>query len=192
MKILFLDGALRRGGTTEGSVNYCMDYIKENYPDIETEVVFLSEEEIINCDSCYHCDKRMQCDKEDDVKKIIQKMLLSDVIIYCFPVCAFGLSSVMQRFLERAGVGYLRFERPLKNKYAAAIITGRRYSHELAWGQISLNIMLNKMILLGSGFCPFIRNDGKELGMQIEDEEGLTALREMIDRFSEYEKEQKR
>lgn len=189
MKVLFLNGALRRGGTTESSIEYCIDYIKENYQDVNTDVVYLNEEEIRNCDSCYHCDREQQCDKRDDLSGIIGKMISSDIIIYCFPVCAFGLSSVMQRFLERAGVGYLRFERPLKNKIAATIITGRRYSHELAWGQISLNIMLNKMILLGSGFCPFIRNDGKEQGRQISDEEGLTALREMVDRCTMYLKE---
>ncbi len=186
MKILFLNGALRRNGSTDGAVDYCIDYVKSRYPNVTTECINLSEEEIKNCDSCYRCDEDKVCYIKDSVPGAVQRMLESDVIIYAFPVNAFGLSSIMQRFLERAGVGYLRFRRPLRDKISGAIITGRRYSHEQAWAQISLNIMLNEMILVGSGFCPLIKNDGKNLGRKIVDEEGLTAIRTMVDRIVEF------
>jgi len=188
MKILFLNGALRRNGSTEGAIDYCINYIKGKYPDVLTEVVYFCEEEIKNCDSCYRCEEDKVCHIKDSVPGIVQKMLNADVIIYAFPVNAFGLSSIMQVFLERAGVGYLRFKRPLRNKFSGAIITGRRYAHEIAWAQISLNIMLNEMILLGSGFCPFIRNDGKALGKEIIDQEGITSLKAMVDRILEFNK----
>ena len=187
MKILFLNGALRRKGSTEGAIDICVDHIKAKYPHADTQVVYLCEEEIVNCTSCYKCDEDGKCYIEDSVFGIVQKMLDADAIIYAFPVNAFGLSSIMQRFLERAGVGYLRFKRPLRNKLSGAIITGRRYSHEIAWAQISLNIMLNEMILVGSGFCPFIKNDGKVLGSEIIDEEGINSLIAMIDRIMNFQ-----
>lgn len=122
---------------------------------------------------------------KDDVHSIVQAMLDADGIIYAFPVHAFGVNSLMQTFLERAGVGYLRFERPLNGKLASVFVTGRRYSHELAWAQIVQNIMLNKMILVGSGFPAVIRNDGKTNGDKIMDPEGCTSVRETLEKMVE-------
>lgn len=106
-------------------------------------------------------------------------MIEADAIIYATPVHAFGLNSITQTFLERAGVGYLRFYRPLKNKLAGIIIVGRRYSHEQAWSQLALNIVLNKMILAGAGFpaTVYSNNNNSE---KILDEEGLMSLKQML------------
>jgi multimeric flavodoxin WrbA len=119
----------------------------------------------------------------DDIPKIVDQMLEADAIIYALPVHAFGINSLMQTFLERAGVGYLRFRRPLEGKLAAVIVTGRRYSHEMAWSQVALNIMLNKMILVGSGFPAVIKNDGKNLRNLLLDEEGLLSVEESMDKL---------
>lgn len=182
MKLMFINGALRQGGSTEGIIKYATDYLNRNYPFVEVSTINLCEKQITPCDSCYECEKGI-CWMEDDVYKIVQLMIEVDAIVYAFPVHAFGVNSLMQTFLERAGVGYLRFDRPLDGKIASIMITGRRYSHEMAWGQVALNVMLNKMILIGSGFPPLIKNDGKKLKEYIQDDEGLTSIMESMDKI---------
>ena len=180
MKILALNGSLRRGGSTEGTLELLQGYLRENYPGFEMEVVMLCEKRILRCDSDYECDRKGRCALEDDVGEIVERMIAADAILYVLPVHAFGTNSLMQTFLERAGVGYLRFKRPLEGRLAGIVVTGRRYSHEMVWAQIALNIMLNKMVLIGSGFPAVIKNDGKQLHDQILDEEGMSSLKGMI------------
>lgn len=180
MKLLFISGSLRRGGSTEGVINALVDYLAIQFPQVDVEVVHLCEQKINMCDSCYACEEKRVCWMGDHVGGVVQTMLKADGILYAFPVHAFGVNSLMQTFLERAGVGYLRFSRPLENKAAGIIVTGRRYGHETAWAQVALNVMLNRMILLGTGFPSVVKNDGKLLGDQVEDPEGLASTLDMI------------
>lgn len=186
MKILFLNGSLRRGGSTEGVLDTCGAFLEASFPDIAFDMVHLCDLRIDPCDSCYACDGRKRCWMEDDVPAIVRKMIAADGIVYAYPVHAFGVNSLMQAFLERAGVGYLRFQRPLENKAAAIIVTGRRYGHEMAWAQVALNVMLNRMTLLGSGFPSVIKNDGKTLGSQVQDREGLASVHETLGKMGWY------
>jgi multimeric flavodoxin WrbA len=180
VKLLFICGALRRDGSTEGVIKNSIATLSSRFKDVKTDVVYLCDYRITVCDSCYTCDEKRQCWMPDDVTFIVKKMLVADGIIYALPVNAFGVNSLMQIFLERAGVGCLRFSRPLENKAAGILITGRRYAHEMAWSQIALNIVLNRMILIGSGFPSLVKNDGKVLGNQIEDKEGAASAEAML------------
>ena len=183
MKILILNGSLRRHGSTEGVINIGISHLGENHSLVHPEVVHLCDQKIAMCDSCYECDRLGACWISDGVHPTVEKMLNADAIIYATPVHAFGVNSLMQIFLERAGVGYLRHKRPLEAKLAGVNITGRLYSHEVAWGQIALNISLNKMTLIGSGFPALIKNDGKRLGEVIVDDEGLVSVKDMLDKM---------
>jgi multimeric flavodoxin WrbA len=183
MKLLFISGALRRHGSTEGALERCVEHLRTRFPDVEPEIVHLCDGRVDRCDSCYSCDEKRACWMGDDVAAVVQKMIFADGIVYAFPVHAFGVNSLMQEFLERAGVGYLRFSRPLENKVAGIIVTGRRYAHEMAWAQVAMNVMLNRMVLVGSGFPGAIKNDGKALGEDIQDGEGLTAVLGMLDKM---------
>lgn len=70
--------------------------------------------------------------------------------------------------------------RPLKDKVASVIVIGRRYGHTAVYSQIVLNIMLNKMILAGSGFPVLFMG---MLGQASEDIEALEALEETLNRM---------
>jgi len=52
---------------------------------------------------------------------VVNKMIEADGIIYAARCTGFGTPSLLQTFLERAGVGYLRFDRPLSNKVAGIV-----------------------------------------------------------------------
>jgi multimeric flavodoxin WrbA len=182
MRLLFISGSLRRNGSTEGVLNACVEHLAR-FAEVEVDVVHLCDRQVDMCDSCYACEAKRVCWMSDDVAGVVRKMMMADGIIYAFPVHAFGVNSLMQTFLERAGVGYLRFSRPLENKAAGIIVTGRRYGHEMAWAQVALNVMLNRMVLLGTGFPGVIKNDGKRLGDQVEDAEGLASTKDMLDKM---------
>ena len=96
-------------------------------------------------------------------------------------VHGYGMVHPLQIFIERAGVGYLRFERPLANKIAGAVITGRRYAHEAVFHQLVSNFLLNRMILVGSGYLVVIHGGSPGTGMK--DREGLELLHAMLMRM---------
>ena len=110
-------------------------------------------------------------------------MVEADILIYACPVHAFGTSNLMQLFLERAGVGYLRFNRPLANKVGGVVIIGRKYNRGSVHDQILNNMLLNRMIIPGSGFPVLIHGD--ESTKSIPDPEEAVALDQLIDRLME-------
>jgi multimeric flavodoxin WrbA len=111
----------------------------------------------------------------------VDLMAAADGVVYACPVHGFGVSSLMQRFIERAGVGYLRFDRPLTNKVAGIAVTGRRYSHVEVYGQLVQNALLNRMVLIGSGYPAVVHAGGK--GEVFADLEGVDAVERMANRM---------
>lgn len=147
------------------------------------DVINLADHEIRPCGTCGGCNSRpSQCSiADDDVPEIVRRLQGYDGIIYATPVYGFGLSSVMQTFIERAGVGYLRFSRPLANKVGGVIVVGRRYSHDRVYGQLVDNLLLNRMIISGSGFPAFVQG---QFGSGPEaDHEGFSSARSTVDRM---------
>lgn len=148
------------------------------------QVIQLRDFHIEPCGSCGECNTRTSiCAEADDVSWIVERLLLADGIIYAAPVYGFGTSHLMQMFIERAGVGYLRFTRPLRNKVGAAIVTARRYSHLHAYNQLVLNMLLNQLIVPGSGF-PCILHGGRP-GKALDDTEGMASVEQTVTRMVE-------
>jgi multimeric flavodoxin WrbA len=147
---------------------------------VHLDVIPLAEYDITPCGPCGDCNLRpLPCALDDDTPALVDRLIRADGVLYAAPVHGFGLAGVMQNFIERAGVGHLRFERPLANKVAGVVVTGRRYSHDRVYGQLVDNVLLNRMILAGAGFPAFI-HDQFAPG---EDHEGMTAARALIDRM---------
>lgn len=183
MKVAVLNGSENASGNTATICRWLVDTYRQNF-DIDGEIISLADYSIQECGFCGGCNTRpVPCGLEDDVRPIIDKLLASDIVIYAVPVHGFGMASVMQRFIERAGVGYLRFNRPLANKVGGVVVAGRRYSHEGVVAQLYLNILLNKMILPGSGFPVVFRT--AEYPNVLDDTEGVAAANAMIARTAE-------
>jgi multimeric flavodoxin WrbA len=123
----------------------------------------------------------VHCDIDDDVPAIVGRLSAAAGVVYVAPVHAFGLAHLMQIFLERAGVGYLRFGRPLANKVGGAVVLGRRYSHSQAHAQLLNNILLNRMIVVGSGYPVLL--EGGAPGDSMRDTEGLDSLTCLLERM---------
>ena len=183
MKVTILNGSENPGGTTSKVSNWLLGRYRTRHR-FQGQVINLSEQTINPCGMCGGCNTNPSpCGVDDDVPQIVSAMRESDVIVYAVPVHAFGMASVMQRFIERAGVGYLRFERPLINKVGGVVVVGRRYSHESVVSQLYLNMMLNKIILPGSGFPPTFRSEHRPVFS--DDVEAVEAAEAMVDRTVE-------
>ncbi|MFJ5774443.1 flavodoxin family protein [Streptomyces sp. NPDC093094] len=178
--ILGISGSERAGGNTDLALAYAGELVRDR--GAEFQAVYLREHRILPCSPCRDCNNRTSpCALPDDMPAIIDRMRQADGIIYAVPVHGFGLAHLMQIFIERAGVGYLRFERPLANKVGGIIVTARRYSDASVHNQLVDNLLLNRMILVGSGFPALLRNTSQEPGLN--DREGVDALERMAHRM---------
>jgi multimeric flavodoxin WrbA len=178
--ILGIGGSERAGGNTDFALDYAGQVVRSR--GARFEAIQLRDHTISPCSPCGDCNSRTTpCAIRDDTSAIVERMKQADGIIYATPVHGFGLAHLMQIFIEHAGVGHLRFERPLADKIGGVIITSRRYSDSNVYHQLVDNILLNRMILVGSGFPALIRNVSPTPGLF--DTEGLDALERMVHRM---------
>ncbi|MDG4796528.1 flavodoxin family protein [Micromonospora sp. WMMD1082] len=178
--VLAINGSERAGGNTDLAVEYAGRLIAARGATLHT--IRLRDHRISPCSPCGDCNSRTTpCQLDDDVPALVEQMVGADALIYAAPVHGFGLAHLMQIFIERAGVGYLRFNRPLADKVGGVIVTGRRYSDSSVHNQIVNNLLLNRMILVGSGFPVLLRNTTGTPGLT--DTEGMDALERMVHRM---------
>lgn len=178
--ILGISGSERAGGNTDLALDHAGRLVRDRGAVFRQ--VHLRDHRISPCSPCGDCNNRtLPCALPDDMPAIVEEMKRADGIIYAVPVHGFGLAHLMQIFIERVGVGYLRFDRPLANKVGGIIVTGRRYSDASVHNQLVDNLLLNRMIMVGSGFPALLRNTSREPGLT--DAEGLDALERMVHRM---------
>ena len=187
-KVVILFGSHRRNGNSEKVLELFQSHPALQNAEINS--IFLMDKKIQPCLSCYECFKHPECVLQDDVKAIVDQMIESDMIFYVPVVYAFSIGSIFQAFLERAGFGYLRpYNRPLKDKLATVIVIGRRYGHDTVAAQVIMNILLNEMIIIGSGFLPLLQGVEKFPGNIMADEEGLDSFDKNVQKMADwYEK----
>ena len=184
--VLIITGSERRHGITSNASELAKTLFERKGHSVR--LTYLCEANFSPCNGCgkgsESCNYRIEpCEKNDDMHVIIKEMLAADIIIYATPVHAFGMAHLMQIFLERAGVGFLRFHRPLANKLGGCIITGRKYNLGQVNDQLVNNMMLNRMIIPGSGFPVLLHGD--ESDKSIRQTEEIVALEQMVKRLSE-------
>ncbi|GAA0381246.1 flavodoxin family protein [Microbispora corallina] len=178
-KIVAINGSERDGNTAD-VLRHAASVAAER--GVDFEAVDLRNIRMLRCGPCGDCnDRTIRCEQTDDVPGVVDKMIAADGIIYAAPVHGFGTASLMQTFIERAGVGYLRFDRPLANKVAGIVAVARRYSAGEVWAQLTVNALLNRMIVVGSGFPAEVH--ALHRGDAAKDEEGLTNVARMVDRM---------
>lgn len=178
-KIVAINGSERNGNTSAVLRHGASVAARRG---VEFEAIDLRNIRMLRCGPCGDCNvRRIPCEQTDDVPVVVEKMVAADGVIYAAPVHGFGTASLMQTFIERSGVGYLRFDRPLSNKVAGIISVARRYSAGEVWAQLTVNALLNRMIIVGSGFPAEVH--ALHVGDAEKDEEGLTNVTRLVDRM---------
>jgi multimeric flavodoxin WrbA len=178
--IVGVNGSERPGGNTEQALEHAGRLIGDRGADFA--MLTLREKNFSACGRCGDCNfLDRPCTVSDDMDDMVALLRRADGIIYGCPVHGFGTAHLMQAFIERAGVCHLRFERPLANKVGGIIVTGRRFNHVAVHSQIVQNMLLNRMILVGSGY-PVVLYGGKR-GECLTDIDGVAALDRMVSRM---------
>jgi multimeric flavodoxin WrbA len=67
----------------------------------KTEMVFLGDMKIAECDGCHACWKGKPCAKKDDMNAIYERIAGSDVLVFGTPVYWYGPTALMKGFLDR-------------------------------------------------------------------------------------------
>ena len=98
-RILGVIGSPRKKGNTHILVSRILDGAKAAGAD--TEILFLGDLHIRECDGCHSCWKGRHCSKKDDMNVIYQKIIESDVIIFGTPVYWYGPTALMKCFIDR-------------------------------------------------------------------------------------------
>ena len=102
MKILVLNGSPRKKSDTMHITNAFLKGINSNN-EYEIEIIDVINKTIKPCLGCFKCVENGDnlCIQEDDQNEILKKMILSDIIIWSFPLYFFSLPSHLKAVLDR-------------------------------------------------------------------------------------------
>ncbi len=100
MKVVGVCGSPRKKGNTAFLMEEVLSNIKD--PNIEKEIIYLSEYCIEECDGCDLCIKERRCPKGDDMPKIEAVLKEADCIILGAPSYFGQVPAAMKNFIDRS------------------------------------------------------------------------------------------
>jgi multimeric flavodoxin WrbA len=98
-KILGVVASPRKKGNTHILVSRILEGAEEQ--GAVTDLLFLNDLTIRECDGCHACWKGKPCSKKDDMNDVYAKIMESDVIIFGTPVYWYGPTALMKLFIDR-------------------------------------------------------------------------------------------
>ncbi|MBN1291760.1 MAG: flavodoxin family protein [Candidatus Latescibacteria bacterium] len=99
IKILGVVGSPRKNGNTHVLVSGILDGAKT--VGAFTDILFLGDKNIKECNGCHVCWQGKQCSKNDDMNGLYPKIIDSDIIIFGTPVYWYGPTALMKGFIDR-------------------------------------------------------------------------------------------
>jgi multimeric flavodoxin WrbA len=180
MKILGISGSLRKKGNTSILIKRALDVCKDNGA-YEVEFLSLADFEIKYCDDCNHCieENKFRCPIDDDVPKILEKMIQADALIIASPVYFSSISGKLKVLFDRT-LPLRRNKCKLGGKIGGAIAVGgsRNGGQEFTIREIHNWMLLQEMIIISDkktahfgGICV-----GRKEGDVLKDEIGLKTV----------------
>jgi multimeric flavodoxin WrbA len=162
-KVLGIIGSPRKQGNTHLLVSRILEGARD--AGAETEILFLGDLTIRECDGCHACWKGNPCNKKDDMCGIYPKIAASDVLVFGTPVYWYGPTALMKGFIDR----FVYFNSPahrgqIRGKSAVLAVPFEEESFETVapvktFFEKSLSFL--EMNLLGSVIVPGMGNKGQ-------------------------------
>lgn len=149
MKVIGVVGSPKKSGNTAFMVNEVLSAIEG--PEVETEVLYLSDYRIEECDGCDLCIRERRCPKEDDMPRIEAQLLGADCILLGAPSYFGQVPSLMKRFIDRSRLMKMQNHK-LKNKWCAVITHAglRNGGQELVGLQLMNFALGHGMVVFGA------------------------------------------
>ncbi|MFX0062320.1 MAG: flavodoxin family protein [Candidatus Hermodarchaeota archaeon] len=181
MKILAINGSPKKN--VERSATYfLLQKVLEGAKGAETELLNLSEYNLLHCNGCEICVKD-QCplDKKDDFPKIEEKLLEADAIIFGSP-SYFGVPSGLMKTLMDRSRDLKMPESKLAGKIASAVsVAGLRVGGQVSTIDALVRFALGQgMIIVGALGHPWF-NAPFPMGTLQYDLEGKAKFRKIND-----------
>ena len=173
-KFLAIISSYRSKGNGESIITLCEKFLPEYTNDSMFEKVFLNDYKIENCKGCMRCAINKEfCKINDDLKKLIDKVLECDYLLISSPVYFLGTPSIIKTINDR-----LLFLHNLLNyserKHAGLIITAGRPGWEglavqnLSTLALSLGFNINDLLFeYGQGPSEVLLNINLENNINI-------------------------
>jgi multimeric flavodoxin WrbA len=98
-RMLGIVGSPRRKGNTHLLVEQVLEGARE--AGAETDLVFLDEQVIRECDGCHVCWKGNPCSKDDDMNELYDRIAENDILVLGTPVYWYGPTALMKGFIDR-------------------------------------------------------------------------------------------
>lgn len=98
-RVLGIVGSPRRKGNTHLLVERVLEGARE--AGAVTDLVFLDELVIRECDGCHVCWKGKPCSKDDDMNGLHDRIAESDILVLGTPVYWYGPTALMKGFIDR-------------------------------------------------------------------------------------------
>ena len=98
-KVLGVVGSPRKKGNTHILVSKILEGAQSE--EISTDLLFLGDLTIEECDGCHYCWKNEKCIREDDMSDLYGRIIESDVIVFGTPVYWYGPTALMKGFIDR-------------------------------------------------------------------------------------------
>lgn len=178
-KILGISGSLRKEGNTSILVKRALKVCEDN--GAKTEFLSLADFRIENCNDCGFCVKEHNflCPINDDVPKILEKMIEADAIIIGSPTYFASVSGKLKTLFDRT-LPLRRNNFQLSGKIGGAIAVGgsRNGGQEFTIRDIQNWMFLQEMIVVSDretahfgGICV-----ARKIGDVLKDELGLKTV----------------
>ena len=164
-KILGVVGSPRRNGNTHILVSRILDGASK--AGARTEILFLDDLHINECDGCHACWEGQECSKHDDMNMLYHKIIESDVIIFGTPIYWYGPTALMKAFIDR----FVYFNSPenrakIKGKSAVVAVPFEEETPETAALTVAMfekSFRYLEMNLAGSVIVPGVGRKGEIL-----------------------------
>ena len=99
MKFLGVLGSPRKQGNTHLLISKLLEGAGSR--GAETDVIFLNDLDIRECDGCHVCWQGRDCIKKDDMNPLYSRIIQSDVLVLGTPVYWYAPTALMKGFLDR-------------------------------------------------------------------------------------------
>lgn len=173
MKVMLVNGSSRENGCTARALRQAADAL--NAQGIETEIIFIGNQPILDCTACGQCRKTGgDCVHQDIASEIGRRAAEFDGFIFGSPVYyahpSGRLLSVLDRMFYAASDAF-------RGKVGAAVVSARRAGTTASLDAINKYFGISGMPVAGSTYWGMVHGGRAEDVLR--DEEGLQTMRNL-------------
>lgn len=170
MKVLMINGSPHKEGNTEIALREMEKTFQKN--EIETEILWIGNQDIRGCIACRKCAKTGRCVFNDAVNEAAPKFEAADGLVIGTPVYFGSANSTLISFLTRLFFS-THFDKTMK--VGAAFAVARRGGLSATYDELNKFFAISGMPIATGQYWNGIH--GREIGEAAQDAEGLQQMR---------------